>query len=132
MTFAETLRRIRTDHRMSQSELARAAGLEHSSISRIESGRRNPSRSMAEQLVAALRATPDERYQLLTSAGFHCDITVEADLLTLNACLSDETIDPDYQNALRDTIRSLIVLAEWERGSARPRSRSVVALRRVS
>ena len=129
-SLAATLRRIRLAHAMSQMRLADTAGCDHSFVSRLEAGSRNPSLEQAERLATALDATETERYELLTSAGYHCDIVVERDLLTLNAVLQDDRIDSAYRDSMRNTIRSLVTLAEQER-SREDRPRWYAPLREV-
>src|SRR5438270_8351603 len=53
--FGQMLTRLRTAQRISQNQLAQRAGLNHSYISRLESGGRgDPSRTVVEQFVGAL------------------------------------------------------------------------------
>lgn len=54
MDFGRAVKTIRGMRRMSQGELARLAELDPSYVSFIESGRRTPSMSMAEDLARAL------------------------------------------------------------------------------
>lgn len=69
--FGAELRRMRCEHRLSQSRLADRASLDHSYISRLESGARvEPSRDTIEALADAMELTPDERMRLLVASGF--------------------------------------------------------------
>jgi transcriptional regulator with XRE-family HTH domain len=75
-TFGEALAAVRTsrpgttrDH-LSQSELAGAAGFDHSYISRLERGQRAPSREAVLLLGRVLQTTPAELDRLLIAAGF--------------------------------------------------------------
>lgn len=81
MTFGAILKQLREPRRISQSKLALAAGFDHSYVSRLESGARKPAREAVDQLADALNATPAERDQLLTSAGFA--VPVDATALAL-------------------------------------------------
>ena len=78
-TFGAALAAVRatrpgaTRDQLSQSELARLAGLDHSYISRLEHDRRAPSRDAALLLGRVLGATPAERDRLLVAAGFRPD-----------------------------------------------------------
>ena len=71
-TFADELQTIRMWIRphVSQSRLAKAAGVDHSYISRLEDGSRKPTREMVDRIATALSATPEERTRLMESAGF--------------------------------------------------------------
>lgn len=54
----------------SQKRLARQAGIDHTTMSRIESGTYDPSRKMVEALAAALELTRFERVTLHVAAGY--------------------------------------------------------------
>lgn len=68
--FAARLRHYRELHRRSQSQLAKRAGVDHSYVSRLESGLRPPTRAAIERLADALGSDADERRLLFASAGF--------------------------------------------------------------
>lgn len=58
-TFAERLRRIRDDRGLSQSDLARLAGMQPSAIAHFEADRRKPSFENVRALARALNVTAD-------------------------------------------------------------------------
>lgn len=64
--FASRLRHIREQRGMSQSELAREAGMQPSAIAHFEAGRRKPSFDNVRSLAKALKVTGD--YLLGTKA----------------------------------------------------------------
>ncbi|HUG16488.1 MAG TPA: helix-turn-helix transcriptional regulator [Thermomicrobiales bacterium] len=68
--FAPMLREYRDRRRMSQSRLAKAAGFDHSYVSRLESGTRMPTRDAVVKLAGAMGLADAERDALLASAGF--------------------------------------------------------------
>jgi transcriptional regulator with XRE-family HTH domain len=68
--FGVLLRFYRAGQGLSQSELARKAGLNHSAISRLESGNRRPKRETIESLVKALKLGPEEAKELFEKAGY--------------------------------------------------------------
>ena len=68
--FADLLAHYRTRVRLSQSRLAEAAGYDHSYVSRLETGARNPTRDNITAFARALALDPPERDRLLASAGF--------------------------------------------------------------
>ena len=85
-TFAATLARLRTARRLNHNQLAHACGLDHSYISRLERGKREPSRETVMVLARALRLGDHDRGRLLRAAGFWPDdpvaaVTIAADEL---------------------------------------------------
>ena len=94
--FGATLRRRRTQHRpyLSQARLADAVGANHSSIARLESGGRAPSRAMADALCDALGLAGAERYELLGLAGY-CPLPMTPELARILAAIAACAIDGD-------------------------------------
>ena len=70
------------------------------------------------RLVLAIGARDTERYELLTSAGYFCDLVIEHDLLALNDMLQDQRIDAAYRDSMRNTIKSLVSLGEQRTAQA--------------
>jgi transcriptional regulator with XRE-family HTH domain len=68
--FMQELKRLRAEHRLSQSKLADLASLDHSHISRLESGHRVPTVEVVRDLIRAMRLTPYRAARLMLSAGF--------------------------------------------------------------
>jgi transcriptional regulator with XRE-family HTH domain len=114
--FGQMLTRLRTAQRLSQNQLAQRAGLNHSYISRLESGGRgDPSRTVVEQFVGALGLDPSGREadELRMAAGFlpvdpaHL-LTGETALAKLAALLEDTRM-PDASRATLRRILGLLV-----------------------
>jgi transcriptional regulator with XRE-family HTH domain len=112
--FGQMLARLRQTQRLSQNQLAQRAGLNHSYISRLESGDRgDPSRTVVEQFIGALGLDPDGRDadELRMAAGFlpidaaHL-LTGETALAKIAALLGDARL-PD---ASRATLRRILAL----------------------
>jgi len=112
--FGQMLTRLRTTQRLSQNQLAQRAGLNHSYVSRLESGGRgDPSRTVVEQFVGALGLDQSGREadELRMAAGFlpvdpaHL-LTGETALAKLAALLEDARL-PD---ASRATLRRILAL----------------------
>ena len=112
--FGQMLARLRQTQRLSQNQLAQRAGLNHSYISRLESGDRgDPSRTVVEQFVGALGLDPDGRDadELRMAAGFlpvdpaHL-LTGETSLAKIAALLEDARL-PDVSRA---TLRRMLAL----------------------
>lgn len=59
LTFASRLRHIRDDRQLSQSELARLAGMQPSAIAHFEADRRKPSFDNVRALAKALDVSAD-------------------------------------------------------------------------
>ncbi len=123
--FGVALARMRTSQRLSQNQLAQRAGLNHSYISRLESGGRgDPSRAVVEQFVEALSLDPTGREadDLRMAAGFlpidaaHL-LTGETSLAKLAGLLEDERVP----EASRATLRRMLTLLveEYERIAGR-------------
>ena len=127
--FGQMLTRLRTAQRLSQNQLAQRAGLNHSYISRLESGGRgDPSRTVVEQFVGALGLDPSGREadDLRMAAGFlpvdpaHL-LTGETALAKLAALLENTQL-PD---ASRATLRRILGLLVEEYGRIARRARLV-------
>ena len=58
-TFGDRLREIRENRELSQSDLARAAGMQPSAIAHFEAGRRKPSFDNVRALATALQVSAD-------------------------------------------------------------------------
>lgn len=129
--FASTLRQLRTDRMLSQSRLAERAGLDHSFVSRIESGSRMPSRDAVGDLATALGCSDPERYALLDAAGFGTPSNRPAfdlDMAKLHDCLQDERVSDEMRLALREGVKALLQVADA--ASAHPVFRVVRANRK--
>jgi transcriptional regulator with XRE-family HTH domain len=76
--FARLLREVRTARGLSQSQLARAIGVDHSTISRFEGGERRPRRLTVLKLARALDLDRATLLRLLASAGY-APVSLELD-----------------------------------------------------
>jgi transcriptional regulator with XRE-family HTH domain len=77
-TFPRILRDLREKHDMSQARLAKAIGVDHSYISRLESGQRRPSYDVVLAIASALGLDNEERKLLFASAGYLLPEEIEA------------------------------------------------------
>lgn len=68
--FGAALQQLRKRENMSQAELSRRAGFDHSYLSRLEAGDRIPSRNAVRSIAYALRLTRNDRSDLYAAAGF--------------------------------------------------------------
>lgn len=68
--FAHALSTARVARGFSQAEMAHRCGLDHSFVSRLEAGKRTPSRETVAALCAVLDSTWAEQCQLFTAADY--------------------------------------------------------------
>ncbi|MCS7246035.1 MAG: helix-turn-helix domain-containing protein [Thermomicrobium sp.] len=109
--FGELLKRYRESARLSQSRLAQRAGFDHSYVSRLESGRRAPTREAIVRLAEALELTSAERDSLLAAAGF---LPEQAEHLFTDEPVLSEVVEllqrRDVPDAVREDLRQLLAL----------------------
>jgi transcriptional regulator with XRE-family HTH domain len=113
--FSLLLREFRIARGLSQSQLARAIGVDHSTISRFEGGERRPRRLTVLKLARALELDRAARLRLLASAGY-APVAVELDdgldlLWELASLMSDARLSRAARDRalerLRETARAL-------------------------
>ncbi len=102
--FGPALARLREARGLPKKELARRAGLDASTITRLEAGERGVSRDTVERLARALDATQKEELDLLGKAGFLADeaaeLLAEPELARLAALLARADLLPDHRALL--------------------------------
>jgi transcriptional regulator with XRE-family HTH domain len=110
-TFAEELAAARGARGLSQSRLADAAGFDHSYISRLEAGKREPSRETVMALAGVLRLGPAELDRLLVAAGYRPldDSNLFADEPAIAAAVR-LLRDPAVPEAMRANFRAVMTL----------------------
>ena len=69
-SYGSLLKSLREARGVSQNQLERSSGYDHSFISRLESGARNPTRTAVIEIAQALDCTREETDWLLNAAGF--------------------------------------------------------------
>ncbi len=106
-SFGTTLRALREGHELTRVELARRAGINVSTISRLESGGREPSRSMVENLAMTMDLDDDERAKLLESAGFLSGGSIDPVFWDLNALLNDPRCPEQVARNIRELMGSM-------------------------
>lgn len=88
--FGVTLEAFRERAGFSQSKLAELAGFDHSYMSRLERGGRNPTRPAVDRLAAALELDSADTIELTRAAGFlprEEIAALDADLIALSMVL---------------------------------------------
>lgn len=111
------LRDLRAQRHLSQSELTRRADVDHSSVSRIESGSRAPSLDMVNRLSTALDLTIDDHNRLLIAAGFMPDelpLIVDERLHRISAVLESWEVSLETKTAIGDLLEVAILMGERE------------------
>lgn len=118
-TFAQVLAELRTMRGLSQSRLAHEAGFDHSYISRLEAGKREPSRETVLALAEVLTLRPVELDRLLIAAGFRP--TDDSSLFADEPALAEAVRllrDPRLPEPLRANIREVITLLVKQWGAS--------------
>jgi transcriptional regulator with XRE-family HTH domain len=118
-TFAETLAMFRSQRGLSQSRLAHEAGFDHSYISRLEAGKREPSRETVAALAEVLELRPVEVDQLLIAAGFRP--TDDSSLFADEPALAEAVRllrDPRVPEVMRANFREVMTLLVRQWGAS--------------
>lgn len=117
--FRALLKRHREARRWSQERVANECAIDHSLVSRIESGQRNATREAIGKLVVGLDLTPDEGDALLVAAGYmptapESTIRDEPDVQALYRLLRDERVPVSARVQARHLTRHLVALVGME------------------
>jgi transcriptional regulator with XRE-family HTH domain len=118
-TFAEALAELRTSRGLSQSRLAHEAGFDHSYISRLEAGKREPSRETVLALAEVLALTEVQLDRLLIAAGFRP--INDSNLFADEPALAEAVRllrDPRLPEPLRNNMREMITLLVKQWGAS--------------
>lgn len=111
----ELLRQHRNHRGLSQTRLAENAGCEHSYLSRLETGGRQPSRDTLEGIIRALDLDHEQADELRLAYGFRAasDLAVlagEPELVRLALALRSSRLEPERADRLRAAIDNLAAL----------------------
>lgn len=106
--YGSALKDIRRGANISQAKLAERANYDHSFVSRLESGSREPSREATEALSVALESDEMQTDRLLASAGYRGRGNTipfnETEMLAVNAIL----INPETPEKTKERIRAIL------------------------
>jgi transcriptional regulator with XRE-family HTH domain len=105
--FGRRLTAFREELGWTKTQLAERAGLDPSSVSRLEGGSRTPEPATIDVLAAALKLSPVERERLLASANLRSEAWNDP----LIVALVELTLDPDLPQQIADDVRTLIRVA---------------------
>lgn len=118
LTFPETIRAMRHKYGKSTYQINKGDGLAGGTFSRIETGKRLPSRDMIERIADVLGANDHDRTTLLRSAGYLGD----HDLAALNhadlSAIAKRLNDPATPETVRAHTLTMLraIRATLERG----------------
>ncbi|MCC6626676.1 MAG: helix-turn-helix domain-containing protein [Chloroflexi bacterium] len=120
-SFAAVLAELRGLRGLSQSRLAHEAGFDHSYISRLEAGKREPSRETVLALSEVMELDTPQTDSLLVAAGYRPtdDSNLFADEPAI-AAAARLLRDPELPEAARANFRELMTLLvrQWGRSAA--------------
>ena len=106
LEFGAYLKHVRMAKDISQSELSRRAGLDHSYVSRLESGNRDPSRDVVDDIADVLKLDRDTLRRI--AFGYAEDST---DIQRLRDALT--TLPTVQRELLERQVRALVDTAEY-------------------
>jgi transcriptional regulator with XRE-family HTH domain len=114
--FRLLLKRWREARRWSQERLAERAAMDHSLVSRLESGQRSPTREAVEKLARGLELGAEQKDRLLIAAGYfpeHVENAIigEPEIQQLYRFLRDERTPQPMRDNLRQLLNNLTEIA---------------------
>lgn len=125
--FATALRLVRGQLGLSQQQLAERIDRDHGYISRLESGKRQPTREFVELAAAELRLSREDTNALLIAGGWlPADLAPmfdDAALVTLHRAMHNPDLPEDLITGLRNEVGGIAMLAAAAVGAAALRRR---------
>ena len=114
--FRGLLKRHREARRWSQERLAAEAEMDHSLVSRLESGQRSPTRDAIGKLARGLELAPEQKDRMLIAAGFFPDqpenaLSDEPAVTRIYRILRDEKTPQPVRDNLRQLLNNLTEIA---------------------
>ncbi len=109
-SFGARLKSFRLSSGYSQTMLANKSGLDHSHVSRLESGTRTPTRDAIEQLADGLGLDMIDRDELLASAGYLPNritslLSRETEVEELLNLLQNHNLPTAYRDSMRQMVK---------------------------
>jgi predicted transcriptional regulator len=120
--FGETLEKYRSRQGIAQSRLAGMVDVDHSYISRLESGMREPSRSVVEKMCDVLLLEPKQRNEMFAAAGFLQDseyVVTRLVLKDIDTLLNDQNMSPVIASVILGQLQALALGLETSLGRFR-------------
>lgn len=114
--FRAALKDHREQRRWSQERLAAEADMDHSLVSRLESGQRSATREAISKLARGLALNAEEKDRLLITAGFFPDqpesaLGDEPAMKRIYRLLHDESMPVEKRDNLRQLLNTLTEIA---------------------
>ena len=113
--FSAEIRRMREARGLTRKALSRLAGIDPSTMTRLENGERGPSQEVVVRLAEALDASLGETHALLHAAGFLTDTAAELldepEVARLAALLARRDLAPDHRSLVLRHLRLALDLA---------------------
>ncbi len=114
--FRALLKRHREARRWSQERLASEAEMDHSLVSRLESGQRSPTREAIAKLARGLELPTEQKDRLLIAAGFFPEqpenaLADEPAVTRIYRILRDEQTPQPVRDNIRALLNSLTEIA---------------------
>jgi transcriptional regulator with XRE-family HTH domain len=103
--FGRRLAAYREELGWTKTQLAERAGLDPSSVSRLEGGSRTPEPATIDVLATAMKLSPVERDRLLASANFRSEAWNDPLIVELVELTLDPTLPPNIAADIRTLIR---------------------------
>ncbi len=108
VTFPRLLEALRMARSWSKADLAKRAGLDPSTITRLEQGTREPERETVVQLADAMALPMADRDRLLAACGYRSDTWDDPDLVQIAALLADPALPLGARQDIRAMLRVAI------------------------
>lgn len=115
--FRALLKRHREGRRWSQERLASESEMDHSLVSRLESGQRSPTREAIGKLARGLELAGEQKDRLLIAAGFFPEqpenaLADEPAVTRIYRILRDEQTPQPVRDNIRALLNSLTEIAQ--------------------
>ena len=115
--FRALLKRHREGRRWSQERLASESEMDHSLVSRLESGQRSPTREAIGKLARGLELATEQKDRLLIAAGFFPEqpenaLADEPSVTRIYRILRDEHTPQPVRDNIRALLNSLTEIAQ--------------------
>ena len=112
------LTEMRDERKLSLAEVGRRAGIDRTTISRWESGERNPTREKLEIVCDALQAGSRERARLLSAFGYADEkggrpFYEEPVIQRAYAVITDTRYPEEFRDQLRASIAGAVNMAKF-------------------
>src|SRR3954463_3134531 len=103
--LGELLSQLRTERGLAQNRVAQSAGIDGSTLSRLEKGERGVSRDVLDRVCEALGLDRRDRLDVLVAADFLTpeagNLLADAELSQLGRLLTRPGLEPDHATLLR-------------------------------